>query len=112
MAGWNFIQFAEPEEGGGPKADQEAVKALAKYIRDQIYSLKDYIYAGSAGLKVITGEELTRLERPVEKGGQLVEFGEVLINRAQPVEMSLQEFAAQVTSIFAPASLTGTSFMI
>ena len=97
MAGWKFIQFVEPEEGGGPKADQEAVKALAKDIRDQIYSLKDYTTPASAGLKVITGDELTRLERPLKKGGQLVEFAEVLMNGAQPVEMSQQEFAAQVS---------------
>jgi len=99
IRGWKFIQFTEPPPGSGPQADRETATALATEIRDQIYNLKDYTAPAIAGgLKVITGDELMRFERPIERGGQLVESAEVLVNRAQPVELSQAEFAAQVSS--------------
>jgi hypothetical protein len=81
-----------------PTREQRVRKTVAKKIRDQIYNLRDTTPATAPGLKTITGDELAKLERPIEKYGQLVECAEVLVNRAQPVELSQMEFAAQVSS--------------
>jgi predicted nucleotide-binding protein len=98
IRGWKFIPFTEPPPGSGPQADREVATALATEIRDLIYNLKDYTTpAVAGGLQVITADKLMMLERTVEQGGQLVESAEVLVNRAQPVELSQQEFAGQVS---------------
>ena len=99
LAGWNLLRFNLPSAGSGREEHLNTVKDLAREVRDQIYRLREYIVrAKFGGLRTITGGELAQLERPIEQGGQLEEFAEVLINRGQPVELSQREHAARVAS--------------
>ena len=99
LGGWKLIEFKAPPVTCSPDDNKEAVRKIAREIRDQIYNLREYtLPAKSGGVKTITSWELARLEQPVEENGHLVECAEVLVNRSQPVELSQREFAAQVVA--------------
>jgi predicted nucleotide-binding protein len=93
LDGRTYIRLDKPK-GNTPLDYDNAVKSAAATVIRQVYEIKPYT---AGGLESITPGELMDRERPTERDGDLQEDGEVLINRAQPIEQSSQDFAALVS---------------